>query len=95
MNDAKRTAPQGQLTKLKPKLTRTPQAHRMKKKTSQAHKRRKRRKTPQRSQPQKKRKKKKREAKKKKLNRKVKKSKAAVRAEWPSWRASGSWTAST
>ena len=90
MNDAKLTAPLGELTGLKPKLTRTPQAHQMKKKTSQAHKRRKRRKTPQRSQTQKKRK-----AKKKKLNRKVKKSKAAVRAEWPSWRASGSWTAST
>ena len=44
-------------------------------------------------------KKKKRKAKEKKLNRKEtnkeKKSKAAVVAVWPSWRASGSWTTST
>ena len=63
-------------------LTRTPQAH-------------KRRKTHHRSQTQKGRKKRKRKAKKKKLKRKEKKSKAAVKAEWPNWRASGSWTAST
>ena len=43
---------------------------------------------------------KKRKAKEKKLNRKEtnkeeKKSKAADVAEWPSWKASGSWTPST